>query len=120
MKLLSRTEEMILLSVLDLGKNAYGVAIRKHLRELTGKKYSVGAIYVPLERLEDKGLLIVEEGEPTAERGGRSKRFFHLTAEGRQALENVRILNQSLWKNYPNTQSRLRKNLLEAVLTNDA
>ena len=110
MKLISRTEEMILLSVYHLGKNAYGVAIRMHLKEITGKKYSVGAIYVPLERLEAKGLLHIEEGGPTAERGGRSKRFFHLSAQGRLALEKVRVLNQSLWKNYPDPQGSLKFN----------
>ena len=112
MKIISRTEEMILLSVYHLGKKAYGIAIREYLREVTGKAYSVGAIYVPLERLEAKGLLLVAEGGPTAERGGRSKRFFHLTEKGKLALENVRILNESLRKNYFDPQSKSIINLM--------
>jgi DNA-binding PadR family transcriptional regulator len=101
MKLLSRTEEFILLAVLALGGDAYGIPIRKHLYELTGKKYSIGAIYVPLERLEAKGLLSSYETEPTPERGGRSKRCYQVSAKGITALEEIRQLNKNVWKSFP-------------------
>jgi DNA-binding PadR family transcriptional regulator len=104
MKLLSRTEEMILLAVHSLNDKAYGISIRSYLRNLTGKQFSIGAIYVPLERLEEKGLLTSIEGQPTAERGGRSKRFFRLSTKGLEALENVRELNEALWKGFSDSQ----------------
>ena len=100
MKLLSRTEEMILLSVFALGKKAYGLAIREQLNILSGKGFSVGAVYVPLERLEEKGMLVSHEAEPTPERGGRRKRYYHLTSKGEEALEEIRALHEALWKGY--------------------
>jgi DNA-binding PadR family transcriptional regulator len=104
MKLLSRTEEMILLSVFTLGEKAYGLAIRGHLNEVSGKRFSVGAVYVPLERLEDKGMLLSHEAEPTPERGGRSKRYYRLTAKGKEALEEIRVLHAALWKGYASSE----------------
>lgn len=112
MKLISRTEEMLLLAVYALQENAYGLAIRRYLRDLTGKKYSVGAIYVPLDRLESRGLLAASEGLPTAERGGRAKRFFRLTLKGEEALEAVQKLNLVLWKDYPISQTSTFKAVL--------
>jgi len=104
-KLLSRIEEMIMLTVYVLGDDAYGMAIRKHLREVTGKRFSIGAIYVPLERLESKGFLSAEEKSPTPKRGGRSKRFFRVTTEGHSALNAIRQVHASLWENYPDLDS---------------
>lgn len=100
MKWLSRTEEMILLAVFSLADRAYGLAIREHLKTLSGKRFSVGAIYVPLERLEEKGMLSSYEAEPTPERGGRSKRYYRLTSRGEEALEEIRTLHQALWEGY--------------------
>lgn len=100
MKLLSRIEEMVLLSILKLEDNAYGVTIRKMISEVTGKKWSVGAIYVPLERLELKGYVESYTGEPTEIRGGRSKRLYKVTREGYEALEEIKKLNKALWESY--------------------
>ena len=97
MKLLSRTEEILLLAVHATQPEAYGVAIRKHLKAVTGKRWSVGAVYIPLWRLEEKGLLRSNEGEPTPERGGRSKRFYELTGAGVAALNEVHELHERLW-----------------------
>jgi DNA-binding PadR family transcriptional regulator len=105
MKLLSRTEEFLLLAILALGEDAYGIPIRKHLYELTGKKYSIGAVYVPLERLEAKGLLSSYETEPTPERGGRSKRCYQVSAKGISALEEIWQLNKTIWKSFPAAQT---------------
>lgn len=101
MKILSRAEELVLLSVWRLGKNAYGVSIRKHIIENTGQEWSIGAIYVPLDRLTKWGFLDAEEGEPTAERGGRRKRYYQLTNKGIQALEHLKKVQETMWSNLP-------------------
>ncbi|HEX9618463.1 MAG TPA: PadR family transcriptional regulator [Anaerolineales bacterium] len=96
-ELLSRTEEMILLGVIRLGNNAYGIAIREYLENVLGKSLSVGAIYVPLERLDKAGYLSSYAGEPTPERGGRSKRFYQITPRGLAALQETEKLHDTLW-----------------------
>jgi DNA-binding PadR family transcriptional regulator len=101
MKILSRTEETILLAVRALEPEAYGLAIGAHLKKVTGKSWSVGAIYIPLERLEQRGLLTSYEGEPTAQRGGRSKRFFKLSTKGLEALAEAKRLHDALWASVP-------------------
>lgn len=101
MELLTRTEELILLAVYRLDDNAYGTTIREELGQMVDKSYSVGAVYVPLERLTEKGLLDTSTGAPTAQRGGRRKRFYHLTPQGKHALEAVRQLHQALWDGVP-------------------
>ena len=101
MKYLSRPEEIVLLAVCKLGNDAYGVTIRKHVQEATDKYWSIGAIYVPLERLERKGFVRSYASEPTAERGGRSKRYFSITEEGSEALEELKKVNQAIWSGYP-------------------
>jgi DNA-binding PadR family transcriptional regulator len=101
MKILSRTEETILLAVRALEPEAYGLAIGAHLKKMTGKRWSVGAIYIPLERLEQRGLLASYEGEPSPQRGGRSKRFFKLSAKGLTALNEARQLHEALWAALP-------------------
>ena len=78
MKYLSRPEEMILLAVSRLKHDAYGVSIRKLVQKWTSKYWSIGAIYVPLERLERKGFVTSTTSAPTPERGGRKKRIFKI------------------------------------------
>lgn len=101
-RILSRAEELVLLSVLRLGNNAYGVSIRRHIIESTGQEWSIGAIYVPLDRLTKWGYLEAQQGEPTAERGGRSKRYFRLTKKGVKALEHIKQVQETMWSNLPN------------------
>lgn len=101
MKILSRAEELVLLSVWRLQENAYGVTIRKHIIETTGTDWSIGAIYVPLDRLSKWGYLETIQGEPTAERGGRSKRYYRLTREGLDALEQLKQVQQNMWSDLP-------------------
>ena len=74
---------------MHLGDRAYGMTIRDEIKTRTGRAVSFGAVYVTLQRLEDKGLVSSWIGEPTAERGGRAKRFFEVTASGRQAVRRV-------------------------------
>lgn len=98
MKLPSRSEELMLLAVWRLQENAYAVTIREQVNRVTGKTWSFGTIFVTLDRLSKKGYLTSELGEPTPERGGRSKRFYRLTQAGRIALLDIRRLEQSMWE----------------------
>lgn len=102
MDILTRTEEVILLSIHRLGDNAYGVTVRREVERLMGKSYSVGAIYVPLDRMTERGWLKTSIGSPTAVRGGRAKRFYELTSEGRDVLLATKRLHDKLWSGVPN------------------
>lgn len=101
MKILSRAEELVLLSVWKLGEDAYGVPIRKHIIESTGHEWSIGAIYVPLDRLTQWGYLEAFQGEPTAERGGRRKRYYRLTFKGLDALDHLKRIHNTMWSDLP-------------------
>lgn len=95
-RLLGGFESLLLLSVLRLGERAYGVSIRQELIEKAGKDIAVGAIYTGLDRLAKKGLVESWRGEPTAERGGRAKRFYRVTAAGLKALNHKHQSMQGL------------------------
>jgi DNA-binding PadR family transcriptional regulator len=82
-------EHIVLLAVMRLGSNAYGVTVRREIESATGRDISIGAVYATLVRLESKGLIKSFTGEPTAERGGRAKRYFRMSAEGEGALRNT-------------------------------
>lgn len=99
--MLTRKEELLLLAVWKLEEEAYGLAIRDRLNEMTDGDHSVGAVYTPLKRLRSRGFLDSWESEPTEERGGRSKRFYKLTPKGVRSLQEVRSLTQSAWSNLP-------------------
>jgi PadR family transcriptional regulator len=101
MKFLSRKEELLLLSIWKLGDNAYGVTIRQHVTELTGKYWSIGAIYDVLNRLTRKGLVSTVVGTPVKARGGKSKRFYRITKSCFRALEEVRSLQRKAWVDIP-------------------
>src|SRR4051812_27246480 len=94
---LGQFELLVLLAALSIGDQAYGVSIAERLDEATGQETAVASVYAALQRLESKGLVRTRLGNPTAERGGRAKRFVEVTAEGRrQAKENRRTLER-LW-----------------------
>jgi len=99
-KYLSRTEEIVLMAVWKLGEAAYGVSIRSLVQRMSGRYWSIGAVYVPLERLEKKGLLAAEMSDPRPERGGRRKRFFRLTRSGRRELDALFRMNAEIWRGY--------------------
>ncbi len=84
---LGEFEEIVLLAVLRLDDNAYGVTIRHLIEEETGRSVSFGAVYTTLERLEKKGYVSSRQGESTPERGGRAKRYFKVENAGLSALE---------------------------------
>jgi PadR family transcriptional regulator PadR len=98
---LGELELMILLAVLHLGEQAYGVPIARELEAHRGRDVSIGSVYAALERLEVKGLITSSLGDPTPERGGKAKRFFCVTSEGlRQVNETRRVLSK-LWRGLP-------------------
>lgn len=98
---LGEFEEVILLLVGILGKEAYAFHIAEEFESQTGRSVSIGAVHSTLTRLEDKGFLKSEMGKSTAERGGRRKRIYTITAFGRRVLENARDFKVALWKQYP-------------------
>ena len=98
MKLLSRTEEFILLAVLFLKDHAYSVKIRRRLNEITGKTWSYGALFISLEQLVTKGFLTSSLTEPLPERGGRSKRIYALTPAGMKALTEIKEMERKMWE----------------------
>jgi PadR family transcriptional regulator PadR len=98
---LGEFEEIVLLTVALLYKEAYGVAIKDEIEARTKKKVSVGALQSALRRMEKKGYLISESGEANAQRGGKPKRYFSITAYGKKALQNSRDLRNELWNAIP-------------------
>ena len=93
---LGEFEQIVLLTILRLGDSAYGVSIRNEMETCAGRKTTPGALYTTLERLEQKGLLTARSGEPTPERGGRAKRFYKVTKEGRNRLAAAQSAFQRL------------------------
>ena len=79
-------EQLILLALLRLGDQAYGVAIRREIQDRTDRSISIGALYTTLQRMEGKGLVRSAIGEPTPERGGRRKKYYSLETSGSRAL----------------------------------
>lgn len=98
MDLLSRWEEVYLLSIWELKDNAYGVSIKKKVSKKTGKIVSYGALYFMLAQLVKKGLTVKNAGEPTRQRGGRRKYYYSLTQKGKNALQATYEHQKSLWK----------------------
>jgi DNA-binding PadR family transcriptional regulator len=101
MKLLSRPEELFLLAIWRLQKDAYAVTIREQVNKITGKTWSFGATFVTLDRLVKKRYLSSFLSEPTQKRGGRSKRMYQLTREGVQALLDIKKLQEIMWDDIP-------------------
>jgi PadR family transcriptional regulator, regulatory protein PadR len=98
---LGEFELMILLAVIHLGEEAYGVPISRALEANRGRDVSVGSVYAALERLEAKGLVSSTLGDPTPERGGKAKRYFRVTRDGlRQVHETRRVLSK-FWQALP-------------------
>lgn len=86
MKALGELEHLVLLALLRLGDDAYGVAVRREIELRAGREVSTGALYTILNRLEAKGLVSSRIGEPTAARGGRRKKHYRLKPDGERAL----------------------------------
>lgn len=103
MKLLSRSEEILLLAIWKLSGNAYGVTIRDLVSDLTGHEWTFGAIYVPLDKLTQREFVRKFSSSPTGSRGGRSKCMYELTDEGKSALKEIREIQNAMWDDISDT-----------------
>ena len=95
---LGELEQIVLLAVLRLGEGAYGVPIRLEIERRTGRSLTVGALYRTLDRLEEKGYVTSWFGDPTPERGGRSKRYFEVRPLGLRTLKASRDALAAMWR----------------------
>ena len=105
---LGEFEEIVMLTIAILYKEAYGVAIKNEIETRLSRNVSMGAMHTALVRLEDKGYIKSYDGEGTEERAGRPKKYFQITALGKKAMEYSRDTRNELWKAIPNTAFRLK------------
>lgn len=103
---LSTLDLLVLLAALRLDEQAYGVAIADEVGAARGRPVSMAAVYGALERLESRGLVTSELGEPTPERGGRAKRFIRVTRDGVSAVKDTRRALTRLWDDVPALKGR--------------
>ncbi len=99
---LGEFQEIVLLTILILEENAYGVSIQQEIAKRLNKEVSRGSLHTALARLEDKGFIQSEFGEASAKRGGRRKRFYTVTNTGKAALKKAKDIRDDLWNAIPN------------------
>ena len=97
-------ELLVLLALIQLDEDAYGVPIARAIEASSGRPVAIGSLYLTLKRLEQKKLVSSERGEPTAERGGRAKTYFRVTAKGLRAANHARRTLTALWQGMPKLQ----------------
>lgn len=97
-KFLGEFEQFVLLAILKLNEQAYGARIRQLLADEIERDVSIGALYTTLERLEKKGMLTSRLGEASAERGGRAKKYFQVSGEGKRALNQSKSAIDRMWR----------------------
>ncbi len=100
---LGEFEELVLLTVIVLQENAYGVEIKKELEKRLEEVLSVGSIQSSLKRLEEKGFLTSAFGEATQRRGGKRKRIYSATQHAVRVLSELKNLRYDLWQSAPST-----------------
>lgn len=98
---LGEFEEIVLLTIAILYKEAYGVAIKEEIESRLNRDVSMGALHAAMIRLESKGYIESRLGEGTEDRAGRPRRYFQMTAYGKKALEYSRKTREDLWKAIP-------------------
>ena len=94
-------ELMVMLAVMRLGDNAYGIPISQVIEQQSGREVALGSVYAALERLEARGQVSSHLGKPTAERGGRAKRYFRVTPSGLRKVRETQQALIKLWRNLP-------------------
>lgn len=97
MVLLTRSEELVLLAIWKLKKEAYGIPIQETISNWTGTDWAIGAIYKPLKQLYHKGFVLKQTSKPTSERGGRSKFIYKITPRGEKALGEIKRIQNEAW-----------------------
>ncbi len=105
---LSDFDLLLLLTILRLGDEAYGVPLTREMSVLRGREVGMGSVYDALERLETKGAVRSTMGAPTPERGGRAKRYFHVTEPGLRAVRETRAKLEMLWTSLPQLEEGSR------------
>src|SRR6185436_14636473 len=100
-------ELMVMLALMRLKDDAYGVPISREIEAGTGREVAMGSVYAALERLESKGLVASEIGEPTAERGGRAKRYFRVTPKGLKEVRSTQRALTTLWSGVKELKGKL-------------
>jgi PadR family transcriptional regulator PadR len=100
MKAFTKKEEQILLAIYHLKDDAYLIPIREKIKEYTGKYYSVGTIYVPLNRLHVYGYLTAQVQKPDASTGGKPIKYYKLTKRGLAALAALEKQNKMMWEGF--------------------
>jgi PadR family transcriptional regulator PadR len=100
-KSLGEFELMVLLALIRLGDDAYGVPISREIEQRSGREVALGSVYAALDRLEDKDLVRSKLGDPTASRGGRAKRYFRVTQQGLRAVREAQRILVSMWRGLP-------------------
>jgi len=95
---LTKNEELILLSIWRLKDEAYGISIRKNVKEMTGRKLHYGSLYNTLYLLTRKNLVVTMKSEPKAQKGGRSKVLYTLSREGKKALRESLEIHEQAWR----------------------
>ena len=103
---LGNFELIVMLALIRLGENAYGVPIAHEIEAKGGREVSLAGIYATLDRLETKGLVSSELGEPTRERGGRAKRYFQVTTRGLHEVRQTQQALKRLWQDLPQLQGK--------------
>jgi DNA-binding PadR family transcriptional regulator len=98
---LGEFELMVLLTLIRLGDDAYGVPIAREIEQRGKREVALGSVYAALERLEAKGLVTSRLGDPTAARGGRAKRYFRITAQGMREVRQTQRTLVNLWRGLP-------------------
>ena len=98
---LGEFQEIVLLTILVLEENAYGVSVQEEIEKRTGRGVSRGALHTAFTRLEEKGFIKSEYGGATAERGGRRKRFYQVTNLGKSSLNETKEVRDELWSSVP-------------------
>jgi DNA-binding PadR family transcriptional regulator len=101
---LGHFELMVLLALIRLEDEAYGVPIAQTIEEASGREVAVASVYAALERLARKGFVLSRVGESTPERGGRAKRYFRISAKGLREVDTARQALTTLWKGVPRWQ----------------
>ena len=109
MKELTKAEETLLITILGLGEDAYGVAVKQHLQKKTGKALPYGTLYFILDQLTKKGYVKRSTGEDLPERGGRGRIYYTLTSRGKAALQQAYAMNQKVWKGYADLSLKEKK-----------
>ncbi|MCP4724244.1 MAG: PadR family transcriptional regulator [bacterium] len=100
MELLTKLEELALLAVIELGDEAYGISVYKHINKITDQNLSISSIYFPLDRLVEKGYLSTYKGESTPKRGGIRKKHYSITEKGIKILQQMKDINDISWQSF--------------------